>query len=161
MRTDPDERVLPSIGNEVFKSIVAQYSVKELLSKRVELSSRIKAKLIKRGANLHLTLDDVAITHLTFGRDFTKAIESKQVTSHEAERKPYFAQQDNQERIASMTGAEGAADTATIVTAAMERTENAIVEVHWIDAAKEIGRRLILNVVNIVRMIVFVLYVSC
>jgi prohibitin 1 len=39
--------------------------------------SRIKAKLIKRGANFHLTLDDVAITHLMFGREFMKAIKPK------------------------------------------------------------------------------------
>ena len=43
----------------------------------------------------------------------------------------------------------------------MERTGNAIVEVRRIDAAKEIGQRLILNIVNPVRMIVFILYVSC
>ena len=83
--TDFDERVLPSIGNEVLKSIVAQYNAEELLSKRAEVSSRIKAKLIKRGANFHLTLDDVAIIHLNFGQEFMKAIKLKQVVSQEAE----------------------------------------------------------------------------
>ena len=101
--TDFDERVLPSIGNEVLKSIVAQYNAEELLSKRAEVSSRIKAELIKRGANFHLTLDDVAITHLNFGQEFMKAIESKQVASQEAERKQYLVQRAEQERIASVT----------------------------------------------------------
>ena len=50
---------------------------------------------------------------------------------------------------------------ATIITAAMEGTGNAIVKVRQIDAAKEIRRRLILNIVNPVRMIVFVLFISC
>merc|ERR1719330_2190383 len=45
---DYDERVLPSIGNEVLKSVVAQYNAEELLSKRKEVSDRIKADLVKR-----------------------------------------------------------------------------------------------------------------
>jgi len=88
--TDFDERVLPSIGNEVLKLIVAQYNAEELLSKRAEVSSRIKAELIKRGANFHLTLDDVAITHLNLGQEFMKAIEFKQVARQEAEQKQYW-----------------------------------------------------------------------
>jgi len=140
--TDFDERVLPSIGNEVLKAIVAQYNAEELLSKRAEVSSRIKNELIKRGANFHLTLDDVAITHLTFGREFMKAIESKQVASQEAERKQYVVQRAEQERIASVTRAQGEAEAATIITKAMEKTGNAIVEVRRIDAAKEIAQKL-------------------
>merc|ERR1712137_590596 len=81
--TDFDERVLPSIGNEVLKSVVAQYNAEELLSKRGEVSVRIKQELMKRARHFHLTLDDVAITHLTFGREFMRAIESKQVASQE------------------------------------------------------------------------------
>ena len=140
--TDFDERVLPSIGNEVLKSVVAQYNAEELLSKRAEVSARIKAELIKRGEHFHLTLDDVAITHLTFGREFMKAIESKQVASQEAERQQYVVQRAEQERIASVTRAEGEAEAATIITRAMEKTGNAIVEVRRIDAAKEIATNL-------------------
>ena len=69
---------------------MAQYTVEELLSKRVERSSEIKADLIKRGVNFHLTLNDTAITHLTFGREFMKAIEFKQVARQEAEQKQYW-----------------------------------------------------------------------
>lgn len=140
--TDFDERVLPSIGNEVLKSVVAQYNAEELLSKRAEVSQRIKTELIKRGAHFHLTLDDVAITHLTFGREFMKAIESKQVASQEAERQQYVVMRAEQERIANVTRAEGEAEAATIITKAMEKTGNAIVEVRRIDAAKEIAGKL-------------------
>ena len=73
---DLDDRVLPSSGNECLKAIVAQYSAEELLSKRTEVLARIKAKLIKRRAHFHLTLNDAAITHLTFGHEFMKAIAS-------------------------------------------------------------------------------------
>ncbi len=46
--TDFDKRVLQSIGNEVLKSIVAQYNAEELLRKCAEVSSRIKEEIIKR-----------------------------------------------------------------------------------------------------------------
>mmetsp|Transcript_11553 Transcript_11553/g.16848 ORF Transcript_11553/g.16848 Transcript_11553/m.16848 type:complete len:223 (-) Transcript_11553:157-825(-) len=105
--TDFDDRVLPSIGNEVLKSVVAQYNAEELLSKRAEVSERIKAELLKRAQHFHLTLDDVAITHLTFGREFMKAIEAKQVASQEAERQQWVVRRAEQERQAVVTRAEG------------------------------------------------------
>eukprot|EP00555_Chaetoceros_dichaeta_P003981 CAMPEP_0198251816 /NCGR_PEP_ID=MMETSP1447-20131203/2525_1 /TAXON_ID=420782 /ORGANISM="Chaetoceros dichaeta, Strain CCMP1751" /LENGTH=280 /DNA_ID=CAMNT_0043936917 /DNA_START=42 /DNA_END=884 /DNA_ORIENTATION=- len=139
---DFDERVLPSIGNEVLKSVVAQYNAEELLSKRAEVSERIKKELLKRAAQFHLTLDDVAITHLTFGREFMKAIEAKQVASQEAERQQWVVKKAEQERQAVVIRAEGEAEAASIITKAMELTGNAIIEVRRIDAAKEIAGKL-------------------
>lgn len=140
--TDFDDRVLPSIGNEVLKSVVAQYNAEELLSKRAEVSDRIKVELLKRAKHFHLTLDDVAITHLTFGREFMKAIEAKQVASQEAERQQYVVQRAEQERQAVVIRAEGEAEAAHIITRAMDLTGNAIIEVRRIDAAKEIAGKL-------------------
>merc|ERR1719330_1623582 len=139
---DYDERVLPSIGNEVLKSVVAQYNAEELLSKRAEVSARIKSELQKRAEHFYLTLDDVAITHLTFGREFMRAIESKQVASQEAERQQWVVKKAEQERQAVVTRAEGEAEAAKIITNAMETTGNAIIEVRRIDAAKEIAGKL-------------------
>lgn len=140
--TDFDERVLPSIGNEVLKSVVAQYNAEELLSKRAEVSARIKSEMIKRAKTFHLEFDDVAITHLTFGREFMNAIEAKQVASQEAERQQWVVKRAEQERMAVVTRAEGEAEAASIITKAMEKTGNAIVEVRRIDAAKEIAAKL-------------------
>lgn len=140
--TDFDERVLPSVGNEVLKSVVAQYNAEELLSKREEVSQRIKETMMKRSKHFHLTLDDVAITHLTFGREFMRAIEMKQVASQEAERQQWVVKKAEQERQAVVTRAEGEAEAAGIITKAMEKTGNAIVEVRRIDAAKEIAGKL-------------------
>merc|ERR1711957_1058409 len=130
--TDFDERVLPSIGNEVLKSVVAQYNAEELLSKRAEVSARIKTEMAKRAAHFHLA----------FGREFMKAIEAKQVASQEAERKQWVVKKAEQERMAVVLRAEGEATAAKIITEAMERTGNAIIEVRRIDAAKEIAAKL-------------------
>lgn len=89
---DFDDRVLPSLGNEVLKGVVAQYNAEELLSKRADVSGQIKDALITRADQFNLILDDVSITHLTFGKEFARAIENKQVAQQEAETqvKEYF-----------------------------------------------------------------------
>ncbi|CAE7598820.1 phbA, partial [Symbiodinium microadriaticum] len=55
---DFDDRVLPSLGNEVLKSVVAQYNAEELLSKRAVIAQQIRRDIVKRAANFHLILDD-------------------------------------------------------------------------------------------------------
>ena len=39
---DFDERVLPSIGNEVLKSVVAQYNADQLLTMRDHVSHKVR-----------------------------------------------------------------------------------------------------------------------
>lgn len=58
--------------------------------------------MTERAANFNIALDDVSITTLTFGREFTAAIEAKQVAAQEAERAKFVvekAEQDKQSAI--------------------------------------------------------------
>jgi prohibitin 1 len=45
----------------------------------VQVSSRIREDLLQRAGEFHLQLEDVSITHLTFGKEFTQAVEAKQI----------------------------------------------------------------------------------
>jgi prohibitin 1 len=72
--------------SQVLKAVVAKYNAEELLSKRESVSTRVREEITKRARHFNLIMDDVSITHLTFGREFTKAIENKQVAQQEAER---------------------------------------------------------------------------
>ena len=83
---DYDERVLPSITNEVLKAVVAQFDAGELITQREALSAQVKSNLVERADKFGVVLDDIAITHLTFGRDFTHSVEMKQVAQQDAEK---------------------------------------------------------------------------
>ena len=63
---DYDERVLPSIGNEVLKATVAQFDAAELITQREIVSSRIREDLLKRAAEFNILLDDVSLVRLYF-----------------------------------------------------------------------------------------------
>ena len=45
--TDWDERVLPSIGNEIIKAVVAQYNAEQLLTQRDKVSRAVRPLPLK------------------------------------------------------------------------------------------------------------------
>ncbi len=46
---DWDERVLPSIGNEILKAVVAQYNAEQLLTQRDRVSRAVSRPLLPSG----------------------------------------------------------------------------------------------------------------
>lgn len=74
---DYDGRVLPSVVNEVLKAVVAKYNAQSMLTKREEVSRTIRDALDLRLRDFYILLEDVSITDLHFGSEFTKAIEEK------------------------------------------------------------------------------------
>jgi len=138
---DYDERVLPSIGNEVLKAVVAQYNAESLITKRADVSREVRDALMKRAAEFHIKLDDVAITDLKFGKEFTAAIESKQVAEQDAERARFLVEKSEQEKKAAIIRAEGESQAAKVVSEALEASP-ALVELRRIEAAKDIAETL-------------------
>ncbi|KAI9141372.1 prohibitin-1 [Paraphysoderma sedebokerense] len=139
---DYDERVLPSIGNEVLKAIVAQFDAGELITQREVVSERIREDLMVRAREFNIILEDVSITHLTFGKDFTTAVEQKQIAQQEAERAKYIVERAEQEKLAAIIRAEGDAQAADLISQSLAKAGPGLVEFRRIDASKDIAQTL-------------------
>ncbi|KAI9317017.1 prohibitin-1 [Dichotomocladium elegans] len=139
---DYDERVLPSIGNEVLKAIVAQFDASELITQREVVSAKIREELYKRAKDFNIALEDVSITHMTFGREFTNAVEQKQIAQQEAERAKFVVERAEHERQAAVIRAEGDSQAAELISASLAKAGQGLVEFRRIEASKEIATTL-------------------
>ncbi|ABN65103.1 predicted protein [Scheffersomyces stipitis CBS 6054] len=139
---DYDERVLPAIGNEVLKSIVAQFDAAELITQREVVSARIRQELARRADEFNIKLEDVSITHMTFGKEFTKAVEQKQIAQQDAERAKYLVEKAEQERKANIIRAEGEAESAETVSKALAKAGDGLLMIRRLEASKDIAQTL-------------------
>ncbi|CAM6038979.1 unnamed protein product [Sphagnum compactum] len=135
--TDYDERVLPSIGNEVLKAVVAQFDADQLLTDRPHVSSLVQAALIQRAQDFNLLLDDVAITHLSYGTEFSRAVERKQVAQQEAERSKFVVAKTEQEKRAAIVRAEGESEAAKLISDATLLAGTGLIELRRVEASRE------------------------
>ena len=123
----------------MLRSVVAQYNAATMLVQREIVSQKIKVGIMERLRDFHIVLDDVSITALTFGKQFTDAIEQKQIAQQRAERAKYVVQQANEQRKATIIKAKGEARAAQqIGESLMQNT--AYIDLRRLEVAKEISR---------------------
>ena len=62
------------------------------------VSQKVSEDLTERAAQFGVILDDISITHLTFGKEFTQAVEMKQVSQQEAEKARFLVEKAEQQK---------------------------------------------------------------
>lgn len=73
----------PAIG-ESLKAVTAQYTAEDLISKRSEVSAKVKEALAAKLSLYNMVLDDINITEFKFSEEFDRAIEQKQIAEQQA-----------------------------------------------------------------------------
>lgn len=77
-------------------------------------------------------------THLTFGKEFTHAVELKQVAQQEAEKARFLVERAEQQKKAAIITAEGDAQAASLIAESLGNAGDGLVELRRIEAAEDI-----------------------
>merc|ERR1712173_143390 len=142
---DYESRIMPSIVTEVLKTVIAKYDASELITQRTRVSTAIAELLEERALKFNLILDDISIVHLTFGREFSQAVEFKQVAQQDAERARFLVEKAEQIKKANVIRAEGDAEAAELLSKAMEKNGEGLLELRKIEYAKEVAQKMAMN----------------
>lgn len=76
----------------------------------------IRRELVERARDFNIILDDVSLTELSFGKEYTAAVEAKQVAQQEAQRAAFFVERAVQEKQQKIVQAEGEAEAAKMIS---------------------------------------------
>ncbi len=117
-------------------------NVRQTLNVKLKLTYvyfRVNSDLTSRAEQFGLILDDISITHLTFGREFTEAVELKQVAQQDAEKARFMVEKAEQIKKAAVIMAEGDTQAAALLAESFGKAGEGLVELRRIETAEEIA----------------------
>jgi prohibitin 1 len=109
------ENIIIPAANEVMKSSTAKKTAEEILTKRAELKAEIDASLRTWLAQYGVLVDDVSLVDVTFTREFSHAVELKQIAEQEAKQAEYVALKAIKQAEAEVNRAKGQAEAQKLI----------------------------------------------
>ena len=116
--TSFEQNIIIPATHEVLKSVCAQYTAEELISKRAESSDKMRDELDDKLTDMGITITDFNIIDFDFSPEFINAVESKQVAEQvkkkaATENETAIAQAEREKQV-SIKQAEAAAEKVRI-----------------------------------------------
>ncbi|KAL1765738.1 prohibitin [Sigmodon hispidus] len=96
----------------------------------------------ERAATFGLILDYVSLTHLTFRKEFTEAVEAKQVAQQKVESARFLVEKAEQQKKAAIISAEGDSKAAELIANSVATAGDGLIELSKLEAAEDIAYQL-------------------
>ncbi len=103
-------KIIAPQTQESFKIAAARRTVEEAITKRTELKNDFDLALNSRLEKYGIIVLDTSVVDLAFSKEFSKAVEEKQIAEQRAQRAVYIAQEASQEAQADINRAKGKAE---------------------------------------------------
>uniref|UniRef100_G3S132 Prohibitin n=1 Tax=Gorilla gorilla gorilla TaxID=9595 RepID=G3S132_GORGO len=132
--------IFTSIGEDYDeRSVVARFDAGELITQRELVSRQVSDDLTERAATFGFILDYVSLTHLTFRKEFTEAVEAKKVAQQEAERARFVVEKAEQRKKAAIISAEGDSKAAELITNSLATAGDSLIELCKLEVVEDIS----------------------
>lgn len=124
--TSYEENLIVPATHEVLKSVCAQYTAEELVSKRAESSDKMRDELDEKLSQAGISISDFNIIDFDFSDEFISAVESKQVAEQlmkkaATENETAIAQAEREKRV-TITQSEAEAERVRIAAEAQAQS---------------------------------------
>ncbi|HEY9647715.1 MAG TPA: prohibitin family protein [Chroococcidiopsis sp.] len=103
-------KVIAPQTQESFKIAAARRTAEESITRRADLKQDFDDALSQRLEKYGVVVIDTSVVDLKFSREFSKAVEDKQIAEQRAQRAVYIAQEAQQEAQAEINRAQGKAE---------------------------------------------------
>lgn len=136
-------KIIAPQTQESFKIAAARRTAEEAITKRTELKQDFDDALSDRLRKYAVIVLDTSVVDLNFSKDFSRAVEDKQIAEQRAQRAVYIAQEAEQEAQADINRAQGKAEAQRLLAETLKAAGGQLVlQKEAIEAWKQGGAQM-------------------